>query len=83
MMRTNCVRRTSNIILYCVSKIVKVMKSRRRQQNKNGENKRIFIHGHRKRRRAVPGLHGVMVKFTLKEATKVQSGSRGIALLFR
>jgi len=36
-MRTNCIRRTSYIILYYVSNAVKVMKSKRREQNKHGK----------------------------------------------
>jgi len=85
-MRTNCVRRTSYIVLYCVSNIVRVMKSRRRQQNKYGEN-------HNKVLCTVKIRDGgwfldymgikYKVKFTLEEATKAQRGSRGIASLFR
>jgi hypothetical protein len=41
MMRTNCIRRTSYIIPYCVSNTVKVKKTRRRRQNKYGKIKKI------------------------------------------
>lgn len=61
MMRINCIRRTSYVVLYCVSNIFEVMKSKRRQQNTYVKIKKK-LHRQRQRLCVLPRLHGDKVK---------------------